>query len=81
MHTMPALLAFRPKFIYYKSRHKKCTLYQNISRTPDNGGHSSETNSVIFDIKFLGPLPWEEIHKLEDDYFKSKDYCQLFSSC
>ena len=49
------------------------TLYQNISRTPNNGGHSSETNS-IFDIKFLGRLPWEEIHKLEDDYFKSKDY-------
>ena len=55
-------------------------MYQNISRTLDNGGHSCESNS-IFDIKFLGPLPWEEIHKLEDDYLKSKDYCKLFSSC
>ena len=53
----------------------------NISRTADNVGHSNETSS-IFDIKFLGPLSWEQINKLEDDYFKSKDYYfYLFSSC
>ena len=43
-----------------------------MSSTADNGGHSGKASSA-FDIKFLGPLPWEEIHKLEDEYFKSND--------
>ena len=32
----------------------------------------SNASSSIFDREFLGPLPWEEIHQLEDEYFKSK---------
>ena len=32
----------------------------------------SNASSSIFDREFLGPLPWEKIHKLEDEYFKSK---------
>ena len=57
---------------------KKLPLYLiiDISREVDDEVRSNAF-SLIFDREFLGPLPWEEIHQLEDEYFKSKVY-QLF---
>ena len=49
----------------------------NISREVDYEVRSNASSS-IFDREFLGPLPWEKIHKLEDDYFKSILY-RVFS--
>ena len=47
----------------------------NNSRVVDHEVRSNASSS-IFDREFLGPLPWEEIHKIEDDYFNSEQYLE-----
>ena len=49
----------------------------DINREVDDEVRSSASSS-IFDREFLRPLPWEKIHKLEDEYFKNKLYLLFF---
>ena len=49
----------------------------DVNREVDDEVRSSASSS-IFDREFLGPLPWEKMHKLEDEYFKSKLHLLFF---